>query len=87
LDAEQCAEFFHCLVDFPNFTCMGEKIVIHKEFASPALLVEKLPGGGSLLKSSILVHDSPFPLNEINLVAGRGGCWIGVSGEYWWIPA
>ncbi len=86
LDAEQCAEFFHCLAGFPNFTCMGKKLVIHRTPATPLLLLEKL-SGGFVLRSAIAAEGAPLPLSDVKVIAGRSGCWVGMLGEYWWIPA
>ena len=86
LDAEQTAEFFHCLVGFQNFMRLKEKVVIHRELAEPVIIVERLKGG-SLLRSAIIVKDSPLPLKDVKVITGRAGCWVGMLGEYWWIPA
>ncbi|MEI3004260.1 MAG: hypothetical protein V8T87_06505 [Victivallales bacterium] len=86
LDAEQTAEFFHCLVGFQNFTRLNEKVVIHRELAEPVIMVERLKGG-CLLRSAIIVKGSPLPLKDVKVITGRAGCWVGMLGEYWWIPA
>ncbi len=86
LDAEQTAEFFHCLVGFQNFTRLGEKVVIHRELAEPVIMVERIKGG-TLLRSAVIVKGSPLPLNDVKVITGRAGCWLGMLGEYWWIPA
>lgn len=86
LDAEQCAEFFHCLAGFQNFRRLGEKVVIHREPATPAILLEKVKEG-YILKSAIIVNGAALPLNDVKVVTGRSGCWAGMLGEYWWIPA
>jgi len=86
LDSEQCAEFFHCLAGFGNFKCKGEKVVIHRHPATPLLLLEKLQDG-FVLRSAIVTGGAPLPLNEVKVITGRSGCWVGMLGEYWWIPA
>ena len=86
LDAEQTAEFFHCLIGFQNFTRLGEKVVIHRSLAEPAVMVERVRGG-CLLRSAVIVKDSPLPLTETKVIQGRAGAWVGMLGEYWWIPA
>ncbi len=86
LDAEQTAEFFHCLIDFQRFFRMKEKVVIHKDHAEPALLIEDAEGG-CILRSAIIVKGVPLPLKDVKVVAGRAGCWVGMLGEYWWICA
>ena len=85
LDTEQTAEFFHCLIGFQNFTRMGEKVVIHRSLAEPALMAERVKGG-CLLRSAVIVKGSPLPLHETKLILGRAGAWLGMLGEYWWIP-
>ena len=85
LDAEQTAEFFHCLIGFQNFTRLGEKVVIHKEIAEPVVIIERYRGG-CILKSAIIVKGSPLPLNDVKVIQGRAGAWVGMLGEYWWIP-
>lgn len=86
LDAEQCAEFFHCLPGFQNFRRLGEKVVVHREPATPILLLEKV-ARGFLLRSAIVVNGSTLPLKDVKVITGRVGCWVGMLGEYWWIPA
>lgn len=86
LDAEQTAEFFHCLINFPRFFRLKEKVVVHKEQAEPALLIEDA-GRGSLLRSALIVKGVPLPLKDVKVIAGRAGCWVGMLGEYWWICA
>lgn len=86
LDAEQCAEFFHCLAGFQNFKCMGEKVVVHRTPATPLLLLERLKDG-FVLKSAIATNGAPLPLSDVKVITGRNGCWVGMLGEYWWIPA
>ena len=86
LTAEQCTEFFHCLPGFTRFTRGGQRIIVHPEQALPVLLLEKLRTG-YLLRSAILVKGSPLPLKDVKVIAGRCGCWAGMLGEYWWLPA
>ena len=86
LDAEQTAEFFHCLPDFDRFFKDRDKIKVHPEIAEPALILENVKGG-TLLKSAVLVNDSLLPLADVKVINGRSGCWLGMLGEYWWMPA
>ncbi len=86
LDAEQTAEFFHCLPDFDNFFKDKEKIKVHNEIAEPVIIIENVKGG-TLLKSAVLVNDSTLPLADVKVINGRAGCWLGMLGEYWFLPA
>jgi len=86
LTAEQCTEFFHCLPGFTRFVHKGQRVIVHPEQAAPVLLLEKLRTG-CLLRSAVLVKGSPLPLKDVKVIAGRSGCWVGMLGEYWWLPA
>ena len=86
LDAEQTAEFFHCLVGFQRFFRRKEKVVIHRTPAHPALLVED-NGPDCVLRSAVIVNGVPLPLQDVKVITGRAGCWVGMLGEYWWIGA
>ncbi|MBO4491669.1 MAG: DEAD/DEAH box helicase [Lentisphaeria bacterium] len=86
LNSEQCAEFFHCLPGFSGFRRQGETIVIHKEPATPLLLLERVQAG-YILKSAVTVSGALLPLQSVKVITGRSGCWLGMLGEYWWIPA
>ncbi len=86
LDAEQMAEFFHCLPGFDKFFKDDHLIKVHPEIAEPVIVIENVKGG-TLLKSAIIVNDSPLPLADVKVINGRSGCWLGMLGEYWWIPA
>jgi superfamily II DNA or RNA helicase len=86
LSAELAAEFFHCLPGFSRFTRAGQRIIVHPELAAPVLLLEKLRTG-HLLRSAIMERGVPLPLKDVKVISGRSGCWAGMLGEYWWIPA
>jgi SNF2 family DNA or RNA helicase len=86
LDAEQTAEFFHCLIGYDSFYRGGEQIIVHREFAEPVLICER-DKKGYLLHSTVLINGAAIPLRSEKVITGRSGCWLGVSGEYWWIPA
>lgn len=86
LDAEQTAEFFHCLVGFQRFFRKKEKVVIHRTPALPAILVED-NGAECVLRSAVIVNGVPLPLRDVKVITGRSGCWVGMLGEYWWVGA
>ncbi len=88
LDAEQTAEFFHCLINFPRFMKQGERVVVHGERAEPMLLCGQSPQPGIFtLKTAVRVNGVPLPLKDVKVITGRAGCWLGINGEYWFIPA
>ena len=86
LDAEQTAEFFHCLIGFENFSRDGRKLIIHGEYAYPVML--KLEQGNKkILTPGIRIGDTLLDMNSANVITGRAGCWVGRQGEYYFVPA
>lgn len=86
LDSEQTAEFFHCLGGFDNFYRDGNKVVIHRSMGEPVMLYENTPAG-CLLRSALMIDGAIMPLKGAKVITGRAGCWAGIDGEYWWVPA
>jgi len=86
LDSEQTAEFFHCLAGFDNFFREGEKVIIHHSVAEPVMLYENTPAG-CMLHSALMIDGAILPLQGAKVITGRAGCWTGMNGEYWWVPA
>jgi superfamily II DNA or RNA helicase len=85
LDAETSAEFLHCLCGFPRLYWGNRKIVVHARPAAPVLLYRTV-GKDWLLQPALATDGDHLPLNKPRLVMGRAGCWIGMAGEYWWLP-
>ena len=86
LDSEQTSELYHCLIGRRNFTLNEQQINIRQETAEPVLLCEKRESD-CLLRSAIAVSGKLVPLKAVKIITGKGGCWVGISGEYWWLPA
>ena len=86
LDAEQTAEFFHCLIGFENFSRDGRKLIIHGQYAYPVML--KLEQGNKkILTPGIRIGDALLDMSSANVITGRAGCWVGRQGEYYFVPA
>lgn len=85
LDAEQTAEFFHCLTGFERFYKAGEKIIVHEETAEPVLVCEN-NGSTYSLQPTVIISGAVIPVKTEKVITGRSGCWLGIGGEYWWIP-
>ncbi|MFZ2655643.1 MAG: DEAD/DEAH box helicase [Victivallales bacterium] len=86
LSSETAAEFFHSLSGFDNFRCGKEKITVHRNPVLPVL--STIPSGdGYFLRPGIETEKGHIPLKDPRIIMGKSGCWIGLSGDYWWIPA
>ena len=86
LDAEQTAEFFHCLIGFNDFSRDGRKLIIHGEYAYPVIL-QLEQNGKKILTPGIRINDTLLDMNSANVITGRSGCWVGRQGEYYFVPA
>ncbi len=82
LNAEQTAELFHSLVNFPRFFRDGHPIVVRRAPAEPVLL-----HSGNKLAPGIRVENAALPTVGAQVITGRTGCWIGRDGEYFFIAA
>ncbi len=82
LNAELTAEFFHCLVGYPNFFRDGRQLTIRGEQAEAVLLRT-----GRKLSPGIRVGGAVLPVAGAKVIAGRAGCWVGRDGEYFFVRA
>ncbi|MHB9139483.1 MAG: DEAD/DEAH box helicase [Victivallaceae bacterium] len=85
LDSEQTSEFFHCLIDYPRFYKDGKRVIIHRENAEPVMLCSNT-GLEFVLSPAVVINGSLLPLVGAKVITGRSGCWVGMEGEYWWVP-
>lgn len=85
LDSEQTSEFFHCLIDYPRFYKDGNRVIIHRENAEPVMLCTNT-GLEFVLSPAVIINGSVLPLIGAKVITGRSGCWVGMEGEYWWVP-
>lgn len=86
LSSESAAEFFHCLSGFENFFCGKERITVHKIPAVPVLSSLR-SGDIYFLRPGIETEKGLIPLKDPRIIMGKSGCWAGLAGDYWWIPA
>ncbi|MFA6290466.1 MAG: SNF2-related protein, partial [Victivallales bacterium] len=86
LSSEAAADFFHCLSGFENFYCGKEKITVHKFPAAPVLSSLK-SGDTCFVRPGIETEKGLIPLKDPRIIMGKSGCWTGIAGDYWWIPA
>ncbi len=86
LSSETAAEFLHSLSGYDNFRCGKEKITVHRNPAQPVL--STVPSGdGYFLRPGIETEKGQIPLKDPRIIMGKSGCWVGLAGDYWWIPA
>jgi SNF2 family DNA or RNA helicase len=85
LKSDIMSELFHSLIGFQNFFFNKNQIIIHKTHAEIVTVATesdenfKIPG--------LLIDGNLLPIKNASLIFGKTGMWIGIKGEYWWIPA
>ena len=83
LNADLAAEFLHCFDEDKAIYVDGRAMIIHSE---SAVLVGLLKKDGLEVFPGIIVSGTILPLQNYSFVAGKCGFWIGMIGEYWWVP-
>ena len=86
LRSEIMAEFLHSLHSFPEFYFGKEQIIIHKKSAEVIGVYSKT-STSSIIKPALQIGTQIIILNKHHLVVGKSGIWVGILGEYWWVPA
>ena len=87
LRSDIMAEFLHSLIGFSGFYFEKEQIIIHKDTTEIVCLYSKICDNITLTPA-LLINKKYIPLKKgCSLVVGKSGVWIGILGEYWWVPA
>ena len=87
LRSELMTEFLHLLHGFSDFYFEKEQIVIRRGTAEIVGLYSKKTDA-AVLYPALRVEDKIIPLkDEYRFVMGKSGIWIGILGEYLWVPA
>lgn len=87
LDSEQTSELFHCLIGFRRFQLNGRRINIRPEHAEAVLEYDDPGDGGIQFSPAVTIGGVVMPRRVPRVISGRNGCWIGLDGDYWWLPA
>ena len=82
LPAEMAAELLHSLVGFDRFVRDNRPVIVRRETGEPVLLVN-----GNKCFPGIRLPGAVVPVRNAKIIAGRTGCWVGVEGEYFFVPA
>ena len=79
------SELFHSLIRFQRFFFNDEQIIIHRQHAE--IVTAATENDKNTKVPNLLIDDCLLPIKNTSLIFGKTGVWIGVKGEYWWIPA
>ena len=80
------AELFHCLVGYRFLTCDGGHIHVHPEHAELVLVAKSGEPSVCVTPRLVVPGRGMLPPAGLRHIAGRTGCWLGIAGEYWWLP-
>lgn len=85
-NSHDAADAFHCLVNFPYLTCAQGQITVHSEVLSPLFLAEPENNHFIITPRFELAGHGLLPQKGLKTIVGRGGAWIGLGTDYWWLP-
>jgi len=85
LRSEIISEMFHSLIGYTDFYSSNQQIVIHRETAELVGVVSNIDS--NLINPCLLINGKKLHLKQFKIIVGRSGIWVGIEGEYWWIPA
>ncbi len=86
LNSYEMSDLMHCLSGCPNLACSNGRINLHHEPLQLVLLVEPRPEGSLVAPRFKLGEQGLLPSRDACPVVGRGGSWIGLGTDYWWLP-
>lgn len=85
LNSHDAADAFHCLVGYPNLRCDQGPIHIHSERLRPLFVAVPEAKHFRLVPRFELPGHGLLPHKALKTVIGRGGAWIGLGNDYWWL--
>ncbi|MCF7854043.1 MAG: DEAD/DEAH box helicase [Candidatus Pacebacteria bacterium] len=86
LHSHNVADLFHCLTGFPSLHCGNGRLHIHPEHAELVLVTASNNNHYEISPRFQLLSHGLLPTKELKVIVGRGGSWIGVGADYWWLP-
>ncbi len=86
LGAYETADLFHCLAGYPDvWDEDGGTVRVCGERLEAVLEASASGGAWSLVPRILLPGRGALCGDHVRHIVGRGGYWIGVDGQYWWL--
>jgi len=86
LNSHDLADLLHSLPGFSGLCVEDGQVHVHLERLEPVFLVSQHDNGRSVAPSLLLPGRGTIQGRKVSHVAGRGGIWIGLGCDYWWLP-
>lgn len=86
LNSHDVADAFHCLVGYQHLTCSQGQVNIHDGVLSALFVAEPDADHFNITCRFELPGHGLLPGQGLRTVVGRGGVWIGLGTDYWWLP-
>ena len=80
------SDLFHCLTGFHELYSDNGRINIHREHAELVMITSRKNGHYCISPRFQLRDHGLLPKDGLKSVLGRGGAWIGIGADYWWLP-
>ncbi len=86
LNSYDLADVFHCLSGANSIQCRDGRISIHPDPVELVLMIKHENERNFVIPRFLLRDQGVLPTSEVKQIVGRGGCWIGIGTDYWWLP-
>ncbi|MCK5804886.1 MAG: DEAD/DEAH box helicase [Lentisphaeria bacterium] len=87
LNAHEMCDLMHRMTGFDSFEVAGRPVHIHSTPLTLSLAIRQREGGNEVVPRLSLADRGVLPPGRPVYIAGRGGYWIGLGEEFWWLPA
>lgn len=84
--AYDMSDFLHTAAGFERLRTAGGQVRVHVQRADLVLTVKSNASGGLVTPGLRLPGRGLLPRAHVTHIAGRGGYWLGVDREFWWLP-
>ena len=84
--AYDMSDFLHTATGFERLTTNGGQVRVHAQRADLVFTVKSKASGGLVTPGLRLPGRGLLPRAHVTHIAGRGGYWLGVDREFWWLP-
>ena len=80
------SDLFHCLTGFHELYTESGRINIHREHAELVMITGTKNSHYGISPRFQLRDHGLLPREGLKSVVGRGGAWVGLGTDYWWLP-
>ncbi|MFO7820471.1 MAG: SNF2-related protein [Lentisphaeria bacterium] len=80
------SDLLHCLTGFHELYSDSGRINVHRQHAELVMVTGSKNSHYSISPRFQLRDHGLLPRDKLKSVVGRGGAWVGLGVDYWWLP-